>query len=125
MSNYGNWNKRYNPAQTPATSQENTNIKVGGQEYNHIDQQHVGGSQPLTDAYISIRLTVGRAAQYGSEKLECSMEMGTPHENTEEGREEAFRFCVAYLNAKIPEALSAADQTFDFENEYVTSLVRK
>jgi len=126
MSNYGNWGKRYGQAvQAPAQTNQQTNINTQGQGFTHIDQQSVGNTQPVTGAYVAVRLTVGRAAQYGAEKLECTMEMGLPCEPTQQGRDIAFQQCVQYLNTKIPEVLHAADQTFEFENEYVRSIVKK
>lgn len=126
MSNFGNWGKRYGQAvQAPAQQQQNTNIATQGQNFAHIEQGSVGDTKPITGAYVSVRLTVGRAAQYGAEKLECSMEMGMPCEPTQQGRDIAFQQCVQYLNTKIPEVLQAADQTFQFENEYVRSIVKR
>jgi len=126
MSNFGNWGKRYGQAvQAPAQQQQQTNIATQGQGFTHIDQASVGDTKPITGAYVSVRLTVGRAAQYGAEKLECTMEMGMPCEPTQQGRDIAFQQCVQYLNTKIPEVLHSADQTFQFENEYVRSIVKK
>lgn len=125
MSGFGEWGTRFgNKVQAPASTKQTTNVKTQGEEFSQQNNQHLGDASQLQGSYIAIRLTVARSAPYGTEKLECSMEVGTPCEPTQQGRDMAFQMCVNELNSKIPLALQAANETFKFESQQVKGLTQ-
>ena len=125
-NNFGRWGRVAAPERSGATK-ESATVKVnnpqGPQEFSSIETKDVG-TPNAHQAFVSVRVTVGRSAAYGAEKLEASVECGLPCKPDAESRVIARNECLRFITESISETVGSARESFNFTNAFITDIVK-
>ena len=126
---YGRWGGGPVPSNRQGTVNKSSNVKIKEegetQEYNH--SEFTSKEKMLAGlGWVSVALTVGRSAQYGSEKLEARVESGLPCSPDEESRLSAISECTKFITEKaMPIVIGTAFECFDFAHPHMKGILKE